>query len=320
MAQGWVPKGSLKGPKGDAGAAGKSMRVAGVDVGSNTDVAKSAISPNADIAVDDVIVDAKGELYTVTAVAGDTVHVSSVVQGINLMGPQGPKGDPGEGADVPLATDSVAGKVKVGRDFDYADDGTISLYRAIALSYLNGGSNNELGSTVDSVTLTWDWNKVPSSLTLDGKDVAKGEDGAFPKSASLTKLGITANRTFTLVATDARGAKSTKTTTVAFLNRAYWGVGPADATIDSAFLLGLANSALTGTRARDLSVNAGAGEHIFYAIPAALGTPTFLVGGFEGGFSKVATIEHTNASGGKASYDVYMSGNAGLGQTTVTVK
>lgn len=323
MALGWVQKGDLQGPQGPQGAPGKSTRVAGVDVGSNTDVAISAISPNAGIAVDDVIIDAKGEVYTVTAVNGDTVHVSSVVQGINLRGPageQGPKGDPGEGADVPVASATVAGKASFGDDFDVTAEGKVSLYKAIALSWLNGGSQHEVGETVDDVTLTWDWNKAPDALTLDGAAVAKGEDGAFPKSAALTNQGLTKDRTYTLQATDARGAKSSKTTSVTFRYKAYWGVGAADATVDSAFLLGLAGSALTDSKARDFTVTAGDGEHIFYAIPASLGTPSFFVGGFEGGFSKVKTIDHTNASGATASYDVYMSDNAGLGQTAVSAK
>lgn len=320
MALNWVAKGSLKGPKGDAGTPGKSTRVAGVDVGSNTDVAISAISPNASIAVDDVIIDAKGEVYTVTAVNGDTVHVSSVIQGINLRGPQGeqgPKGDPGEGADVPIATDEVAGKVIAGPDFDVAGDGTLSLYKAIALSWLNGGSQNEVGSTVDNVTLTWDWNKAPETLQLDGTDVAKGQDGAFPKSVSLTKQGLTKNRTYSLVATDARGAKSTKTATVSFLPKRYWGAAAAPDAIDSAFVLALAGNELSSSRQKSFTVNAGEGQYIFYAIPASFGTPTFKVGGFEGGFSKAATFDLTNASGYTQSYDVWQSTNANLGATTV---
>lgn len=321
MALGWVPKGSIKGPKGDPGAAGKSIRSATVDIQDNTDVAVTAIVPSTNLAVDDLIVDAAGELYTVTAVGGDTVHVSPRVGNVSLRGPegpQGPKGDPGDGADVPLATDTVAGRVKVGSDFDYAEDGTISLYKAISLTSLTGGSNNEVGSTVDSVTLTWDWNKQPTSLALDGTELERGEDGAFPKSRALAKQGIKSDRTFTLVATDARGAKSTKTTSVTFQNKAYWGVGAADATVDSAFLLALGGSALTGTKARTFTVDAGAGEYVFYAVPHALGTPKFSVGGFEGGFALLATIDHTNAAGHTDSYDVWRSDNSGLGATTVT--
>ena len=72
--------------------------------------------------------------------------------------------------------------------------------------------------------------------------------------------------------------------------------------------------------AKDLEVNAGAGEKIVYAIPTSFGTPTFNVGGFDGGFTKAQTLEFTNASGYKQSYDVWMSVNAGLGSTAVTVK
>ena len=49
----------------------------------------------------------------------------------------------------------------------------------------------------------------------------------------------------------------------------------------------------------------------------AFGTPTFKVGGFEGGFNLVKTFDHTNASGATVSYDVWQSTNAGLGNTTV---
>lgn len=312
----WKQTGNLKGPKGDQGIAGKSMRAASVDVGSNTDVSLSVITPNTGVQAGDVIVDARGEGYTVTAVNGDTVHVSNVIDGFSL---KGPKGDPGEGADVPIASATVAGRVKVGDGLQVSEDGTVSLYKAIALSYLQGGGAYEIGSTVDDVTLSWDWNKVPASLTLDGEEVAK-VDGAYPKQLKLTGLGLKANKTWTLVATDARGARSTKTTSATFQFKAYWGVGAGDAAVDSAFLLGLEGSALTGTKARDFTVTAGAGQHIYYAIPSSLGAPTFFVGGFEGGFSKVKTLEHTNASGGKASYDVYKSTNAGLGRTTVTAK
>lgn len=313
----WQQTGNLKGPKGDAGPTGKSMRAASVDVGSNTDVSASVISPNTDIQPGDVIVDAKGEGYTVTSVNGDTVHVSNVLDGFNL---RGPKGDPGEGADVPIASATVAGKVKVGDGLQITEDGTVSLYKAIALAYLQGGGSYEVGSTVDDVTLSWDWNKVPASLTLDGEEVAK-VDGAYPKQLKLTGLGLKANKTWTLVATDEKGAKSTKTATVAFKPKRYWGAAALPgAGIDSAFVLALAGSELADDYVKTFSASAGDGQYVFYAIPTSFGGPRFFVGGFEGGFNKAATIDLTNASGSTQQYDVWQSTNAALGDVTVDVK
>ena len=57
-----------------------------------------------------------------------------------------------------------------------------------------------------------------------------------------------------------------------------------------------------------------------YAIPSSFGTPTFNVGGFDGGFKKLETLSFTNASGHTQNYDIWVSVNAGLGSTAVTVK
>lgn len=146
----------------------------------------------------------------------------------------------------------------------------------------------------------------------------KGEDGQFPTSQPLTKQALKANKTYTLAVTDARGSKASKTTSVLFHYKRYWGVGgnPADG-VDSTFLLALAGSELGDSKAKTFTVNAAAGQYIWYAIPHSFGTPTFKVGGFEGGFNLVKTFDHTNASGATVSYDVWQSTNAGLGNTTV---
>lgn len=106
-----------KGDTGDAGAKGRSVYVSTVNIGSNSDVDKASITNADGIAVDDEIIDVNGEVYTVTAVAETTVHVSGVV--ITLKGPQGdpgakgdtgeqgPKGDPGAKGDKGDAGESA---------------------------------------------------------------------------------------------------------------------------------------------------------------------------------------------------------------------
>ena len=114
---------------------------------------------------------------------------------------------------------------------------------------------------------------------------------------------------------------NTKTSSVAITWRppVFWGVAT-PSTINEAFVESLASSALASSRARTLTVNAGSGQKIYYAFPTSYGTPTFTIGGFEGGFEKVGdAISVTNSNGVTQTYDVWASTNASLGSTTVVV-
>jgi len=67
------------------------------------------------------------------------------------------------------------------------------------------------------------------------------------------------------------------------------------------------------------ATSVAASEFIFFCLPTAYGTPTFTVGGFEGGFSLAATITFTNDSGYSEEYKIYKSNLDNLGTTTVVV-
>ena len=197
-------------------------------------------------------------------------------------------------------------------------------YKPIAVNtFTVSPATAELGSTVANVTLTYALNKAAAAATLDGAEVTlSGASGTI----SLTGLSLTANKTWALKVTEAESpaadepAQASKSATLSFLNRVYWGAKAAPAQIDSAFILGLGNSELSGSRARTKTVTAGAGQYIWFAYPARLGAATFKVGGFDGGFTLVSdSFSHTNASGYAEAYRVYRSDNAGLGATTVVV-
>lgn len=176
----------------------------------------------------------------------------------------------------------------------------------------NNVNTKELGSEVAEVTVSWTLNKNPASQTLDGEAV---DTAARSKTVSGP---FTAGKTFTLAVTDERDATDSATTSISFLNGVYTGVLEAGATIDSAAVLALTRK-LQSTKALTFTADAGATQQIVYAIPARYGTPNFNVGGFDGGFAKAATIDFTNASGYMESYDVWLSENTGLGNTTVKV-
>lgn len=190
------------------------------------------------------------------------------------------------------------------------------LYTAISItSFSHNAGTKEYGETVSSVTLSWAINKTPESLTLDGASLAVSE-----RSKTISGLSITKDngKTWKLVATDERGAKSEKTTSITFYNGVYYGAKADPGTYTSAFILGLSKE-LRSNKRPSFTANAGAGQYLFYCLPERMGECSFTVGGFTGGFSLADTIEFTNASGFTERYRIYKSNNANLGNTNVSV-
>lgn len=191
------------------------------------------------------------------------------------------------------------------------------MYKAIAISsFTNSIGTVELGSTVSSVTLTWNTNKQPATLTLNGinMDIAK-------TSHTYDGLSLTGNKTYTLKVTDDRHASATQTTTITFCNRICYGVAAAPSTIHSDFVMSLGTKTLSDNKSRTVGYNAGEGQYLWYCVPARLGTCSFtdVETGLGAGLSLAATVNVTNASGYEESYYVYKSDYAGLGSLSVKV-
>ncbi len=70
--------------------AGTQIFTAGIDVQSDADVKITDITipDGMTIKVNDLLLDSNGDMYTITAVAADTVHVSNALP-VNLKGPGG---------------------------------------------------------------------------------------------------------------------------------------------------------------------------------------------------------------------------------------
>ena len=184
-------------------------------------------------------------------------------------------------------------------------------YKAIVItSFKSDHGVNELGSTVSKTIFSWATNKAPTSISASFGSV-KTTDTSFTYATPISK-----DASFTVTASDGKTTVSA-TTKVAFVNGVYYGAA-AETEITSVFIKKLTRSLQT-TKAKTATITAGAGQYIWYAIPSRYGTPSFNVGGFDGGFSKVRTIDFTNASGYTESYDVWRSDNSGLGATTVKI-
>ena len=170
---------------------------------------------------------------------------------------------------------------------------------------------SQMGSTV-SPKLTWNY----THSTIKSQTINNEAIEATLRTKTFT--GVTATTTYTLAGTSNSGVQKTKTATITFANGVYYGKSTTS-TYDSTLINGLTKQ-LSNSKNRTITVNAGAGEYIFYCVPSRLGACSFNVGGFDGGFSKVATIDFTNSDNYKEKYDIYKSDNANLGNTNVTIK
>ena len=186
------------------------------------------------------------------------------------------------------------------------------LYVPISISSLSlSKSVVEIGDVLSGLVVTWAYNKEDIvSQKFNGLEVGI-DDREYTETED-----ITSNKTYTLEVSDGKNT-TTKSTTVKFLNGKYYGVAQ-EGTYDSDFIKGL-TKVLAENKNGNFTVNCGENEFIYFCIPTRFGTPRFSVGGFEGGFFKVDTIEFTNNFGYSENYDIYRSDNSSLGNTTVNV-
>lgn len=200
---------------------------------------------------------------------------------------------------------------------------------AFAISgFSTASSIVEVGQSVPTPAFTASYSLPPDAVP--NSVVLTDNAGTPAKDVTLTPLGFSSNGTFvqnvyggsyTFTLTAKRGTNTkVATTSVTWTQKVFWGVSVVPGAYNEAFIEGLASNALATSRARTISVNAGLGQKIYYAYRNAYGDATFTVGGFSGGFTKVAaSVPVTNINGFTENYEVWESDNPNLGATTVVV-
>ena len=161
----------------------------------------------------------------------------------------------------------------------------------------------ELGSS-ESVTVSWTLDGIATSMDINGTSVT---------GTSETFTGVQSATTYTLNVSNGTATDS-ESVSVDFANEIYYGAAANLTDVTSL------DSVLSNDVERSVTVTAGSGEYIVYALPARLGAVDFFVSGFEGGFEEPVTQSITNDSGYTESYYVYRSTNANLGETIVDVR
>lgn len=187
----------------------------------------------------------------------------------------------------------------------------ILLYVPLTINFMTKTPTLEKGTILDEITLTWTYNKPIVKQNINGNTL-----NILDRYYILMQT-ISDNKSFTLTANDGKIDYS-KTITISFLNGRYWGTSSGD-NYDSTFIKSL-NKELNESISKTFTVDCATNEYIFYCFPSRIGTPTFTVNGFNGGFIKVKTIQFENDCGFIEDYDIWKSSNGNLGNTTVTVR
>lgn len=178
--------------------------------------------------------------------------------------------------------------------------------------------------------------RIPDRLTDIAQVRVGGVTASFNATRTLVAPTVSVAASYTnsagysenfvaITSTDTNlGAFSTSVETLASstpINYLYYGVTTKTSTYLESDVEGLANSSITNDNTQVWSsVTAGAGEYLLFAFPTRLGTVTFWVGGFEGGFEAPETVTVTNAAGFQEDYYVWRSTTANLGATVVETK
>lgn len=171
----------------------------------------------------------------------------------------------------------------------------------------------EKGQIINRIVLSWELNIQPLTQMIDGKVI----------DSNLREYVIedtfSENTDFTLEVTDSKGNKDTKTITLKFLNKVYFGTSNRVKN-DTTLITSLQNKVLSEEKIKNISLTANSNEYMVYCIPSDFGECHFYIFGFEDGFNKVATIIYTNEYGNDCEYDIYRSENSGLGTLNIEIR
>ena len=192
--------------------------------------------------------------------------------------------------------------------------------------FTSGGQSFEVGQVVSGKNFTASYNRVPTTASLSDSEGnpainVVSTPTAFSTAANYTKTSNNAAVIWTLTA-DENGSGDNAVLSAFWRPRAFYGAA-VSGTHNESFIEGLASNQLAASRNTTIVVNAGVNQHIYYGFPASYDPGdniTFTVGGFSGGFEKVADpVSVTNAFGVTQNYKLWRSANTNLGSTTVVI-
>lgn len=211
---------------------------------------------------------------------------------------------------------------KIADGYGYKLEITVPVPFVIDTFTSTSGSMLEVGQTLATPIFNATYSRLPISVALtdtDGYYESLSSPFATITSAK-SHIRTTSGQTLTCTLTAYKGALSnTNTKVFTWGSKVFWGVA-VPATYNEAFIEALASNSVQTSKNKTFTVTPGATKYIYFACKTSYGTPTFIVGGFEGGFTKVGSaVSVTNSFGITETYDLWKSEQLDLGTTTVGV-
>ena len=173
----------------------------------------------------------------------------------------------------------------------------------------------EVGQKVSNIVFNWTTNKDVTTQTLTDCPLAD----ANVRTATYTN-DINSNKTFTLTIGDGQNTAS-KSVSIEFRNKIYYGSSAIPSNFNSAFILGLSNKQFATGKSGSFDITVDNNEYGFITFPSSFGTLSSVeIGGFHTDVISCGTISFTNASGGTTNYNIYRTGRHSLGAITMEIK
>lgn len=181
---------------------------------------------------------------------------------------------------------------------------SLGLYTIPVISY-TGGSNNEIGSTVANVSLSWTSNVNLMSMNLSAPVPIGDRTQGSGLSGSYTHIGanLTIDTSYHLTINDGKGSYIYNTN-VNFYNRLYYGAN-INTSLSNSDVLSL-NKEFIINKETQKTINCSGGKYIWICYPASFGSSIFLIDGFVTTFT-FTSQDVTNDSGHLETYYLYRS-------------
>lgn len=218
---------------------------------------------------------------------------------------------------VDIASTSTAGVVKISGDFDIAQDGTLTLYKALSINSFSITPNLvEAGSSISSVTGNYTNSKVPASSKVG---VSGSETTITPAASGDCEITgtFTSNTTFRYQAKDSKqDSYQSKTANLTFGKYAYkfesdTEINPDAATVKE-WTKGLATNAVT-------THTMAAQKYFYYAVPSDWTLTKYIVGGFDYTWTTVNDSLSITTDNNTTTYKVVRTAGKINSSTNITI-